>query len=81
MLKDADEFINLDEHLVFYPSGATVANPSVNFKQNRSTKRIAVLNPVNSVDNIVTMVLPTKLSQNILLRFSFDILQSGLLDI
>jgi len=81
LLKDADDYIDLDELPTFYPSEAIVANPSVDFKQNGSVKRVAVLNPVNSIDNIVTIILLIKLSQNIVLRFGLNTLQSGLLDI
>jgi hypothetical protein len=83
LLKDLDlgEFIDSKEHLVCHPPGATVANPSVDFKKIGHSKCLAVLNPVKSIDNTVSLALPTKLSQNIALRVGIDTLQSGLLDV
>jgi hypothetical protein len=81
LLQDPDNLANLDGTPELYPPGALIEEPSVILKETEMVKRIAVLNPLNSLDNTIAIVLPTKLSQNIALKFGFKTLQSGLPDV
>jgi len=80
---DTEDFSNLDDtrKVCIHPREADVRDLGVGFVATRKIKRIAVVNPANSNTKAVTVIIPTPLSQDIVLKIGFFTLENGLLDV
>lgn len=67
--------------LGIYPREARVAKPSVGFAENGKVKRITVVNPANTSNRAVAIVIPTTLSMDLAVDVGFHTLPNGLLDV
>lgn len=69
------------DQVSIHPHHAKVNKPSVLFTETVDVRWVTVLNPALSSNNTVILVLPTKLSKDIVLQLGFNTQPDGLLNV